>query len=1325
MENKEGYLTGIKEWRELFSKKILEDGKRLANGGEWQYFWWNELSAKGKVRIAAKGQQWGEVTVKHLPQSYSDDWDENNFTCSCQKRRGYYFVKEMCVHEAALLFRLEKEHGPWKFTETEEERDERLENERIEKEIERRSRLEQEEGDIAAPIETIFPKREKGEPHLYYDLAAILKKESTSLYSRHRMEEILEDGRILSENVDVTYLRSGPQVLNCKMEIYDGLEEHEVSMIISRDKIEQKSCSCKNQYEYYYGRYATRTDLCEHQLVLLKRLWEHIKDRNPGDATDLKAENFFSMLFHSDIVLEEAEEKEVIEKEKKVLLIPRIIMEQGEPKLTFKIGMTGGKLFILKKFREFVEAVEQEKNFLLGKTLTIDFSAVTITDEGLPWLTFIQRRVGEIQNVNDRLNSRTSYYYYSSPTLSVQPQEPLKGAVLDRFYDLADGGDFEYQSKQLKIKGKIHVGHADMNVSLQTEKMTDASGEFLGVSVTGNMPVILAGVTDNYFLDENHLSRISKEEYKVLLPFRKVASESGMIQFHVGKTRLSEFYYRAVPDLLESRYVDFEDTCAEMVKDYLPPEPEFLFRLDMEDDICICRTSVAYSVPEASENTWKYSLPDGEVLKKPSSGAAGGAQTAEVYIGGGYRDELQEKRVIEVLEKSFAGYDKKWKGYCTEEDESGAELYRILTEVIPLLNRYGEVKGTDAFRMNAVKPVPQVRVGVSIDSGIMDISILSKDMEPEELLDVLQSYRKKKKYYRLKSGDFIDLLGDTQLASLDDMMTSLDLSSEDVIRGNAKLPAFRALYLDKMLEAHDELVADRNKTYRTLVKNFNTIRDADYEPTSGMEDVLRPYQLYGYKWLRTLAAVGFGGILADEMGLGKTLQMISMMAALFGEGEKSPGLIVCPASLVFNWQEEFSRFAPEISVCTVVGTVETRKQIFKEMKKQAENLGKAGAEKVETKKTEEEKAGDGKARGSSFPQVYITSYDLLRKDIAKYESMTFSVMVLDEAQYIKNQKAAMTKAVKVVRANHRFALTGTPIENKLAELWSIFDFLMPGFLYKYDEFSQKFEVPVTKEKNEEKANRLKQMVRPFILRRLKTDVLKDLPAKLEEVRYARFDEEQRKVYDGQVVHMKKMISGADNDRIKVFAELMRIRQICCDPSLFLENYKGGSAKRQACMDLVKSAIEGGHKILLFSQFTSMLSLLEDDLGKEGIPFYKITGSTPKENRVRLVRDFNENEVPVFLISLKAGGTGLNLTGADVVIHYDPWWNVAAQNQATDRAHRIGQKKQVTVYRLVVKDTIEEKILALQEAKKDLADAILSGESESIYTLSGEELLELL
>jgi SNF2 family DNA or RNA helicase len=427
--------------------------------------------------------------------------------------------------------------------------------------------------------------------------------------------------------------------------------------------------------------------------------------------------------------------------------------------------------------------------------------------------------------------------------------------------------------------------------------------------------------------------------------------------------------------------------------------------------------------------------------------------------------------------------------------------------------------------------------------------------------------------------------------------------------------------------------------------------------------------------------------------------MITLFVYNKETGADRPSLVVCPASLVYNWEEEIHRFAPSLKAQVAAGTLGKRKEAL-----------------------------------SGKPDVFITSYDLLKRDLKLYENRQFHVCVIDEAQYIKNGSAAQTKAVKVIQADHRFALTGTPIENRLSELWSIFDFLMPGLLYSNKEFVKQFEGPIVKEKDQNAAEKLRGLTGPFILRRRKEEVLKDLPEKLEEVRYARMEGVQQKVYDAEAAHMKRMLetdltaedsAEKGRDKIRILAELTKIRQLCCDPSLALEDYTGESAKRDACLNLIRTAMEEGHRMLVFSQFTSMLALLEADLQKEGISYYKIIGETPKEKRMELVKAFNNNDVPVFLISLRAGGTGLNLTGADVVIHYDPWWNVAAQNQATDRVHRIGQTRKVMVFRLIMKDTIEEKILNLQSVKQDLANAIIEGDHTSLTRMSAEELLALL
>lgn len=1251
----------LKDWRGFFNEQILKKAAQFLTMHQYEDFGCTEREAHA---IIGQGSSMGRAVIRNAPASCSDDWNPKYFACSCLAGRHGGERVTLCVHEAALLMLWERRRGPWRFRETSEEtlirRQKEEQAEQLKQERIRRKRQYMQESTIRVDIAPFFPRTESP---TYFHVRRAVEGRSASLYALNRAKALLREGTITMSAPEIGYTRAGQQALSVSGNVSDALENQSVSVELSADELLSHSCDCR--------RFAPDNSLCEHELALLSRVGEYIERENPGDATDSTAERFFQEMDAAQAP--EASETGASETAKSpvLTLLPRIVLEEWrEAELSFKIGLNG-RFIILKNLRELVEAVERKRRLFLSKTVRVDFSTMTFKDESSPWLDFIRRRISEADLLKAQMRS---YYYWNEPAETrTLARETLKGVALDRFYEAADGAVCELVDRVRKHSGTIRVGHADLKLRLVSRRIADANGNFLGIEVTGDMPLTLQGSSDLYVLNEYGLSRLNAEEQQALHPFRSAASgTSGKIRFLVGRNRLAEFYYRIAPRLLESPYVEFVDHCAKEAESVLPPEPSFLFRIDLEDD-CFLEEFVSYGDAEPCQ------------LPRRTSGT------------GIYSDSVQEARVEKVIRRYFPRFDPETSTYRGDAAED--DLYRILTEGVPELSRYGEVQGSNTFRNCVIRSVPQIHVGVSVESGLLDISILSKDISTRELLDVLESYRRKKTFHRLKNGDFVTLSGDDQLASLDALTHDLNLSTEEVIKGHIELPLFRALYLDTMLDKHHELAANRDRTYRGLIRGFRTIRDADYEVPAAQADILRPYQVYGYKWLRTLAAAGFGGILADEMGLGKTLQAITFLQALKESGDTGSALIVCPASLVYNWQEEFHHFAPSLSVLPVAGNAAARKVCLQ-----------------------------GALDASAAVDAYITSYDLLRQDITIYAQLHFSVMILDEAQYIKNQKAGMTKAVKIVPARTRLALTGTPIENRLAELWSIFDFLMPGFLYDYPTFLRRFETPITKNHEAEPAERLKQVTAPFILRRLKADVLKDLPPKLEEIRYTRFEDEQRKLYDGQVVRMKRMIATSEpsgQDRIRIFAELMRIRQICCDPSLIFEDYHGGSAKRAACLELVESAMGGGHKMLIFSQFASMLALLEEDLHKAKIPCYKIIGATPKEERLRLVRAFNEDETPVFLISLKAGGTGLNLTGADVVIHYDPWWNLAAQNQATDRAHRIGQKNQVTVYRMIVKGSIEEKILSMQEAKKDLADAILSGERESLFSLSNEELMDLL
>jgi len=655
------------------------------------------------------------------------------------------------------------------------------------------------------------------------------------------------------------------------------------------------------------------------------------------------------------------------------------------------------------------------------------------------------------------------------------------------------------------------------------------------------------------------------------------------------------------------------------------------------------------------------------------------------------------------------------------EDESGElvirgdeeALYQVLSEGMPQFQEVGEVWLSESVRHLRVLPPPEVSMGVSLGGGWLDLKIETAGINPAELLQVLSEYRQKKKYYRMKNGEFLQLSGGG-LQALDSLTADLGLTKSEFQAGEAKIPAYRAFYLDSLSGDGRMKLFQRDEAYGMMVRDLKTAQSVSYAVPAVLEKTLREYQKIGYTWMRTLARYHFGGILADDMGLGKTLQVIALLTAFYqekteqkaagNEGSGSelplPSLIVCPASLVYNWGQEFARFSPGIRVLLIAGTAKERQEQLEEQMRMEASEG---------------------------AQVIITSYDLLKRDREAYLGRTFEYEIIDEAQVIKNAKTQGAKAVKEISANVRFALTGTPVENRLSELWSIFDFLMPGFLYSYRKFRERYELPIVKNQDPEALTALRRMTGPFVLRRLKKDVLRELPGKEERIVYSAASGRQQKLYTASALKLKEALAGgawSGNGKLEVLSQLMRLRQICCDPALCFEDYTGESAKLETCVSLIASASAAGHKILLFSQFASMLERIRERLLQEGISSHLLVGATPKEERSRMVQAFASDEVPVFLISLKAGGTGLNLTAADIVIHYDPWWNVAAQNQATDRAYRIGQEKPVTVYKLILKDTIEENLLKLQNAKLALAAQVVSEGMVSLGDLSQNELMEL-
>jgi SNF2 family DNA or RNA helicase len=471
----------------------------------------------------------------------------------------------------------------------------------------------------------------------------------------------------------------------------------------------------------------------------------------------------------------------------------------------------------------------------------------------------------------------------------------------------------------------------------------------------------------------------------------------------------------------------------------------------------------------------------------------------------------------------------------------------------------------------------------------------------------------------------------------------------------------------------------------------------DCPPLGALDTVLRPYQKHGVAWLRFLRENGFGGILADEMGLGKTLQALAHLQSLGGRAQTgAPFLVVCPTSLVWNWIAEAQRFTPQLKVAALHGT--DRHALF--------------------------------PRLQNF-DLLVTSYALIRRDAEQYAGVEFDTVILDEAQHIKNRQTQNAQAVKAIRSRHRVVLTGTPLENSVLDLWSIFDFLMPSYLGAAQDFRERYEIPITRERDPNAQARLARRLRPFMLRRMKREVAADLPAKIEQVSYCELTPDQQTVYQQLLQAGQREITeavgaqGLARSRMIILNALLRLRQVCCDLRLLkLENIDptNASAKTDLFAELLEEVSDGGHRVLVFSQFVSMLHLLRDRLSANEIDFCYLDGST--SNRGEVVQRFQSSDIPVFLISLKAGGVGLNLTGADTVIHFDPWWNPAVEDQATDRAHRIGQTRVVTSYKLIARGTVEEKILALQARKREVIRATLGGEEELAEALTWEEIQEL-
>lgn len=951
-------------------------------------------------------------------------------------------------------------------------------------------------------------------------------------------------------------------------------------------------------------------------------------------------------------------------------IVPLLTLNDASLDVEFKAGMD--KLYIVKNIGLYVQAVQTHSRVQYGKNRSVLHSMSIFDDASKKILNFLERyeqnRITHIQSYSAKPDTDGRYL-------------TLKNETIDNFFNATIGTEILVNNSLMNAKkgsDTIEIDSEDGYFSTyelyKVEKglpelsftVTGLDGN--GLIVTGVFPKIFAGLDDFIIVMDKCFYIVPKTEIEACDFFEYIA-KSNTKKIYVAEQDIPLFVNEMLTifeKYCKVERIDFDE------KKYIPDTPVFKFFIDAPSRNTItCEAIASYKNDEKRFNI-----------------------LADRDYSDSVRDEASELNVFEEIKKYFNKYDPVKKLAVLSDGEE--RFYDFLTKNIYEMEEIGELFISDKLKSVSIKKASSIQAGVSLQGDLLKLTVHSDDFSDAQLTELLTKYSTKKKYFRLTDGTFISVDGEN-FENLSNIAKTLALSGHGIHDGEALIPKYRAVYLDTELSDTADVKITRSKDFRALIRNMKLFSDNEFDAPVSIQNLLKQYQKAGFRWLKTLYKNGFGGILADEMGLGKTIQTIAFLLSEYEEGEKRGSIIVCPASLVYNWKNEFERFAPSLTTFVVAGKQEERAEILSDLPDNA---------------------------------IIITSYDLLRRDIDIYRERRFAFQIIDEAQYIKNSNTLSSKTVKQINAGFRLALTGTPIENRLSELWSIFDYLMPGFLHSYKQFKEEYEIPIVQMKDKNTLSRLQRIIHPFVLRRLKSEVLKDLPDKIEESVMTQLLPEQKELYVANWKRIKENIGKKTKAQIKkeglqILAELMKLRELCCDPRLLYDNYGGGSAKLELCLEMIQKGIAGGHKILVFSQFTSMLEMLENKLKEENIDFYSLIGQTPKEKRTQLVSDFNNGDVPVFCISLKAGGTGLNLTSADIVIHFDPWWNVAVQNQATDRAHRIGQKKIVTVYKLIAKGTIEENIMNLQEKKKELAGELLSGAEFTNEALTKEDLLELL
>ena len=909
----------------------------------------------------------------------------------------------------------------------------------------------------------------------------------------------------------------------------------------------------------------------------------------------------------------------------------------GRPVGIFSLKVGMDKMYVVKNIREFLQAFEFNEEIEYGKNFTL-YPEYHELPQGL------RKFFKTLDDIQEE-----GHDYFKSPKELLVNEHYLKKLIQSLKHQKIYIDHLNEASYQVFITDDCFSGLISISDQKDTVQL-DLSEFKKVIPITSDY---------HYILYDYQIYHLHKVDLNTYMPFFRAATlQQDSIKFK-GKHR-QEFIGKVIPFLPKN--VEIPDT---LKSSYIQLPLMASLYLDKQEQAIIATLMFRYGNYEFNPIKNKEDI----VLND------------KILI----REIKKEEEFINILDN--ANFKVQPESLYIDQEK---DVIAFVEKYLPILKANMDIFYSDSFKSIVKKRTLSSSIRYNESSQLFDVQFKYDDISFSELKDIMRSYKLKQKYYRLLDGSFLSL-DDKQTQDFIETLSYLDISLDELKKSNIQLTLSEALFLNSAVE-----IDEYDDHFNHLINSVSNQQLLDISVPEHLSSIMRDYQINGYRWLKTLNHYHLGGVLADDMGLGKTLQAIAFLDDE-AKHDPLPNLIICPTSLVYNWEDEIKRFAPNLRYLVVSGQAAVRKELIQEI--------------------------------SSY-QVIISSYPLLRKDIQYYQNIQFNHCILDEAQYIKNPSSLNAKTVKLLKAKTRYALTGTPMENSLEELWSIFDFVMPGMLLSHYKFREIYEIPIIKDENKAVRKKLVKRIQPFILRRMKTDVLSELPDKIESKYTIELTNEQKELYlatleeTRQSLHKELKDDEIEKNHIKIFAALTRLRQLCNHPSLFIQNYYGGSGKLDALNEIIDEAIENNHKILIFSQFTSMLHIIEDQLKIKEISYGYLDGSTPMEMRGKYIKEFNEGDIPIFLISLKAGGTGLNLTGANMVIHVDPWWNPAVEQQATDRAYRIGQTKNVQVIKLVTKGTIEEKIYELQQRKLSLIDSIIQPGETFISKLTKDEIIDL-